>query len=354
MGAIMNSDLERAARPARKALAVLAAELGEQSSDTALALAIIEQMLTDIEAGLHPLDRPDDWPQRDHWPGRPHWDRWRWAIKAIAAACGATAHCSPKYHYMRVDVRQARSDALSVALDDIGCLIELVSDRECNAITVSDLIEQLRKLPPDLPVMLPCEAGVDHARAMRVADVARRRRDWTGTPVGQYREIPNEDTVGPPIRAVIIDLEGAENRAHETAMKHKQIPADGEPTGTIDDFFHVLDGKVKAEEPVTIEGMNEVAAAGWAGELGTEMESVRLTGDPLHSQAGVDEIITRGDRKAFVELLHAIIAQPDGPVADRVRTLYERVHHRAGDPEFVAWPQYQTAYWLTTAMREFR
>ena len=48
----MNSDLERAARPARKALAVLAAELGEQSSDTALALAIIEQMLTDIETGL--------------------------------------------------------------------------------------------------------------------------------------------------------------------------------------------------------------------------------------------------------------------------------------------------------------
>ena len=53
MGAIMNSDLERAARPARKALAVLAAELGEPSPDTALALAIIEQMLTDIEAGLH-------------------------------------------------------------------------------------------------------------------------------------------------------------------------------------------------------------------------------------------------------------------------------------------------------------
>ncbi len=84
------------------------------------------------------------------------------------------------------------------------------------------------------------------------------------------------------------------------------------------------------------------------------MESVRLSGDPLGALAGIDEIINRGDREAFVGLLHAIIAQPDGPVADRVRTLYERVRHRAGDPEFVAWPQYQAAYWLAAAMREFR
>ena len=67
------SDLQRAAARARPALAVLTAELGEPSPDAARALA--------------------------------------------------------KYHYMRVDVRQARSDALTVALDDIGCLIELASDR---------------------------------------------------------------------------------------------------------------------------------------------------------------------------------------------------------------------------------
>ena len=128
MDATMN-DLQRAATRARPALSVLAAELGEPSADMAQALAIIEQMLGDIEAGRHPLDRPDDWPQRDRWPDRPHWERWRWAIKVLADACGATAHCTPKYHYMRVDVRQARSDALTVALDDIGCLIELASDR---------------------------------------------------------------------------------------------------------------------------------------------------------------------------------------------------------------------------------
>ena len=123
------NGLKRAAARARPALAILAAELSEPSPDMAQALAIIEQMLDDIEAGRHPLDCRDDWPQRDRWPDRPHWDRWRWAIKTLADACGATAHCSPKYHYMRVDVRQARSDALTVALDDIGCLIELASDR---------------------------------------------------------------------------------------------------------------------------------------------------------------------------------------------------------------------------------
>ena len=123
------SDLQRAAARARPALAVLTAELGEPSPDAARALVVLGQMLDDIEAGRHPLDRPDDWPHRNRWPDRPHWDRWRWAIKVLADACGATAHCTPKYHYMRVDVRQARSDALTVALDDIGCLIELASDR---------------------------------------------------------------------------------------------------------------------------------------------------------------------------------------------------------------------------------
>jgi hypothetical protein len=40
------------------------------------------------------------------------------------------------------------------------------------------------------------------------------------------------------------------------------------PTGTIDKFFHVLDGKSKLKKPLTIEAMNKIASAGWAGELG--------------------------------------------------------------------------------------
>lgn len=130
----------------------------------------------------------------------------------------------------------------------------------------------------------------------------------------------------------------------------RQLGAESEATGIIDSFIHALDGKVQSGTPMSIEDMNEIAAAGWAGEL----ESVRLSGDPLESLAGIDEIIDRGDREAFAGLLHAIIEQPGGPAADRVRVLYERVQHRAADPEFAAWPQYQAAYWLTEAMGQFR
>jgi antitoxin PrlF len=42
------------------------------------------------------------------------------------------------------------------------------------------------------------------------------------------------------------------------------------PTGTIDGFFHALDGKVKLKKPPTIEDMNRIAAAGWAGQLADE------------------------------------------------------------------------------------
>jgi|ERR1700684_3913943 antitoxin PrlF len=39
------------------------------------------------------------------------------------------------------------------------------------------------------------------------------------------------------------------------------------PAGTIDDFLHSLDGKVKLRKPLSIEDMNRIAAAGWAGDL---------------------------------------------------------------------------------------
>lgn len=42
------------------------------------------------------------------------------------------------------------------------------------------------------------------------------------------------------------------------------------PTGTIDDFLHALDGKVKLKKPLTIEDMNDIAAAGWSGQLDDE------------------------------------------------------------------------------------
>ena len=42
------------------------------------------------------------------------------------------------------------------------------------------------------------------------------------------------------------------------------------PTGTIDGFIHALDGKVKLKKSLSIEEMNDIIAAGWAGELGDE------------------------------------------------------------------------------------
>jgi len=39
------------------------------------------------------------------------------------------------------------------------------------------------------------------------------------------------------------------------------------PAGTIDDFLHSLDGKVKLRKPLSIEDINRIAAAGWAGDL---------------------------------------------------------------------------------------
>ena len=39
------------------------------------------------------------------------------------------------------------------------------------------------------------------------------------------------------------------------------------PAGTIDGFLHSLDGKVKLKEPLSIEDMTRIAAAGWAGDL---------------------------------------------------------------------------------------
>jgi hypothetical protein len=47
----------------------------------------------------------------------------------------------------------------------------------------------------------------------------------------------------------------------------RQLGTEGEAMGTIDGFIHALDSKAKPGTPMSIEDMNEIAAAGWAGEL---------------------------------------------------------------------------------------
>lgn len=42
------------------------------------------------------------------------------------------------------------------------------------------------------------------------------------------------------------------------------------PHGTIEAFFHALDGKLEMKKPLTIEEMNDIASAGWAGQLDDE------------------------------------------------------------------------------------
>jgi antitoxin PrlF len=39
------------------------------------------------------------------------------------------------------------------------------------------------------------------------------------------------------------------------------------PGGIVDGFLHSLDGKVKLKKPLSIEDINRIAAAGWAGDL---------------------------------------------------------------------------------------
>jgi hypothetical protein len=81
--------------------------------------------------------------------------------------------------------------------------------RAAHPMTVGDLIAALQGLPTTLPVMIPAEGGIDHAGAVRVTDAARHQRNWAGTPVGQYRELPDDETTDEPFRAVVIDLDGA-------------------------------------------------------------------------------------------------------------------------------------------------
>lgn len=72
--------------------------------------------------------------------------------------------------------------------------------------TIADLIAKLQTLPLELSVMLTVnEGGVDHARAVRVTDVARHRLDWSFALIGQFRELPDDNTVGEPFKAVVLE-----------------------------------------------------------------------------------------------------------------------------------------------------
>lgn len=228
------ADLLPAAARAKPALAALRAELGDPSPDVAQALGIIEGIAADIEAGRHPLDRPDDWPERTRWPQWPHWDRMAWAIKTLAAACGARVQCGQKYEYLDIRLGELRDGA--AALHDIAELIELASDRE------------------------------DQAR----------------------------------------------------------------PTGTIDGFFHALDGKAKPETHMSIEDMGEIAAAGWAGALDSSVTITR-EGKQLIARLSGGRVVRHYDAVALADLLLAAgvsadeVQMPDWREGDGAPSIGERI-----------------------------
>ncbi len=147
-------------------------------------LAIAEQRLADIRAGKSKTVPLDDVMQM-----------FGDAYDALKANPGAAL--SPD----QIRARLAAQGGQAPDMADIP--------RRREPMTVAGLIATLQGLPQDLPVMLAAEGGIDHARSVRVAEVARHPRDWAGTPVGQYRELPDDDTTGNPFGAVIIDLDGS-------------------------------------------------------------------------------------------------------------------------------------------------
>jgi hypothetical protein len=54
---------------------------------------------------------------------------------------------------------------------------------------VSDLITQLQRMPQELQVMLLCEGNLDYAMGVGIVQVAKTKHDWSGTPIGNYRQI---------------------------------------------------------------------------------------------------------------------------------------------------------------------
>ena len=68
-------------------------------------------------------------------------------------------------------------------------------------------------MPQELEVMLPCEAGLDHAMEVGIVQVAKTKRDGSGTPIGNYRQMEEmygyepELETGQTFPVAVIDFE---------------------------------------------------------------------------------------------------------------------------------------------------
>lgn len=75
------------------------------------------------------------------------------------------------------------------------------------------MIAQLQRMPQELEVMLPCEAGLDYAMEIGIVQVAKTKRDWSGTPIGNYWQMEEmygyepELETGQTFPVAVIDFE---------------------------------------------------------------------------------------------------------------------------------------------------
>jgi len=79
---------------------------------------------------------------------------------------------------------------------------------------VSELILALQELPEDLSVMVHAEGGIDFPHSVHVITAIRHSLDWSGTPVGQYREVSDwSGSTEEPFQVVLIGLSSPCQRA---------------------------------------------------------------------------------------------------------------------------------------------
>ncbi|EPB8062598.1 hypothetical protein ACW57B_006762 [Pseudomonas aeruginosa] len=110
----------------------------------------------------------------------------------------------------------------------------------------------------------------------------------------------------------------------------RQLGAESEATGTIDGFIHALDGKAQSGTPMSIEDMEKIAAAGWAGELGSSV-TITHDGEQLIAHLSGGRVVCRHDAVALAELLLAAgitaddVQMPDWREGDSAPSTGQRI-----------------------------
>lgn len=75
--------------------------------------------------------------------------------------------------------------------------------------TKGDLLKLLSDLPDEVPIVLDAEGGIDLARSVCLVEIRKTARGWSGTPVGNFRVVTDEDEcTGAAMPAILISLEG--------------------------------------------------------------------------------------------------------------------------------------------------